>query len=372
MNAVAPRVAVLGAGSWGTALAALATARASTLLWARNADIVRAINAHHVNQRYLPDVALPDALRATANLDEAISHVAPSGLPNESRAPIVPANTAGPQAANTQVAGNNLIILGVPVAGLAEICRQLAERLVNRPHQGLSVVWTCKGFHHETGQLPHQIAASAFAALPGVGLGVLSGPSFAREVAQGLPVALTIATTSSPTAQRVVDIMHGRLARIYTSTDIVGVEVGGALKNIMAIACGIGDGLGLGTNARAALITRGLAEMQRLGLALGGQAETFAGLTGLGDLVLTATGPLSRNRQVGVAIGEGKTLEQALAGGITAEGARCARAALALGQHMGVELPITQAVCQVLFEGLSPRKAVSSLLAREARPEAPT
>src|SRR5690606_31788317 len=170
------------------------------------------------------------------------------------------------------------------------------------------------------------------------------------------------------TAQRVVDIMHGSLARIYTSTDIVGVEVGGALKNIMAIACGIGDGLGLGTNARAALITRGLAEMQRLGLALGGQAETFAGLTGLGDLVLTATGPLSRNRQVGVAIGEGKTLEQALAGGITAEGARCARAALALGQHMGVELPITQAVCQVLFEGLSPRKAVSSLLALEARP----
>src|SRR5690606_27356477 len=204
--------------------------------------------------------------------------------------------------------------------------------------------------------------------ISGLVTGVLSGPSFAREVAQGLPVALTIAGSHPSVAARTVAALHSQQARIYTSEDIIGVEVGGALKNVMAIACGIADGLELGTNARAALITRGLAEMQRLGMALGGRAETFAGLTGLGDLVLTATGPLSRNRQVGVAIGEGKTLEQALAGGITAEGARCARAALALGQHMGVELPITQAVCQVLFEGLSPRKAVSSLLARDSRP----
>ncbi len=360
MSAVPAHVAVLGAGSWGTALAALASARADTLLWARNPDTAQAINAAHANQHYLPDIALPAGLRATASLDDAIHHVAPAGGPD----------AAARNPASAPPASDNLIILGVPVAGLASLCEQIAGQLAQRPHQGLSVVWTCKGFHHETGQLPHEIAANAFAALPDIGLGVLSGPSFAREVAQGLPVALTLATGTPHTAQRVIDLMHGSLARIYTSEDIVGVEVGGALKNIMAIACGIGDGLGLGTNARAALITRGLAEMQRLGLALGGQAETFAGLTGLGDLVLTATGPLSRNRQVGVAIGQGKTLEQALAGGITAEGARCAQAALALGRRMGVELPITQAVCQVLFDGLPPRVAVSALLAREARSEA--
>lgn len=351
--AVRDRVAVLGAGSWGTALAALASARADTLLWARSPDQACAINKSRLNARYLPDITLPGALRATSDLDEAIRHVAP----------------AQPEATPSSPA---LIILGVPVIGLASLCEQLAQALALRPHAHLSVVWTCKGFHQDTGQLPHEIAQSAFAALPSVGLGVLSGPSFAREVAMGLPVALTIATHSDCTAQNVVQVMHGSLARIYSSTDIIGVEVGGALKNIMAIACGIGDGLGLGTNARAALITRGLAEMQRLGLALGGQAETFAGLTGLGDLVLTATGPLSRNRQVGVAIGEGKTLDQALAGGITAEGARCARSALALGRRMGVDLPITQAVCQVLFDGLPAREAVSGLLAREAKSEVPS
>ncbi|MFT0545673.1 NAD(P)H-dependent glycerol-3-phosphate dehydrogenase [Allopusillimonas ginsengisoli] len=342
-----PRVAVLGAGSWGTALAALASAQADTLLWARRAQVADAINQAHANPGYLEGVVLPSALQATTDLAQAIDHVCTPSRPD------------------------GLIILGVPVAGLADTCHELAGLLAARPECAAHVVWTCKGFQPESGQLPHEIAQNAFAALPGVGLGVLSGPSFAREVAQGLPVALTIATQSAATAQATIAALHGTLARIYSSHDLIGVEVGGALKNIMAIACGVSDGLGLGTNARAALITRGLAEIQRLGLAMGGQAETFSGLTGLGDLVLTATGPLSRNRQVGLAIGQGKTLEQALHGGVTAEGVRCAQAALALGRRYEVELPITEAVCRILFEGLAPQQAVSGLLAREAKSEAP-
>ncbi len=283
-----------------------------------------------------------------------------------------------------------LIILGVPVAGLAQTCVRLAASLAQqagavgrRPDGGtarrLAIVWTCKGFQHETGQLPHQIAQAALAdgcSTPGafswqIGMGVLSGPSFAREVTQGLPVALTIASHQAWVADACIAALHGGNARIYTSDDIIGVEVGGALKNIIAIACGIGDGLGLGTNARAALITRGLAEMQRLGIALGGHADTFAGLTGLGDLVLSATGALSRNRQVGVALGQGQTLDRILESGMTAEGVRCARAARALGQSHGIDLPITEAVCAVLFDGVAPKQAVSRLLAREARAETP-
>ncbi len=339
------RVTVLGAGSWGSALAALACAHADTVLWARDAALAQAITANRINDRYLPDVVLPRNLQCTADFDQAMAHVlAPDARPA-------------------------LIILGVPVVGLAELCARVCRTIetpgVIRP----TIIWTCKGFHHETGQLPHEIAQTALAAHPGIGLGVLSGPSFAREVAQGLPVALTIASQQSQVADVTTAALHGGSARIYTSTDVIGVEVGGALKNVMAIACGIADGLGLGTNARAALITRGLAEMQRLGQALGGQPETFAGLTGLGDLVLTATGPLSRNRQVGLAIGQGQTLDAILAQGMTAEGVRCAQAALALGRQHRIDLPITEAVCNVLFHGVAPKQAVTALLAREARAE---
>lgn len=341
-----PRVSVLGAGSWGTALAALAAARADTLLWARNPDLARGIAQDHANPRYLPNTPLPPALKATVDFQQAIDHVCGTG------------------------GEGGLIILGVPVAGLEGLCHTLAQALAATPPRGkLSIVWTCKGFQPDSGLLPHQIAQQAFAALPELGLGVLSGPSFALEVAQGLPVALTVATTQHWTAQATIKALHGSNARIYSSTDIVGVEVGGALKNVMAIACGISDGLKLGTNARAALITRGLAEMQRLGLALGGQAPTFAGLTGLGDLVLTATGDLSRNRQVGIALAQGKKLDDILAGGLTAEGVRCARAALALGRQHQIDLPITEAVCKVLFDGLTPERAVTELLSREAGPE---
>lgn len=340
------RVAVLGAGSWGTALAALAAGQADTIIWARRPESAVEINQRHANARYLPDIPLPASLRATSDFDAALKHVC---------------------AADSDA----LIILGVPVAGMADICTQLAQTLSGRRHSTLHVVWTCKGVHPDTGQLPHQLAGAALGDLPGVQLGVLSGPSFALEVAQGLPVALTIASPRPGTGNAVLAALHGQRCRVYTSSDVTGVEVGGALKNVMAIACGISDGLGLGSNARAALITRGLVEIQRLAGALGGLPETVQGLTGLGDLVLTATGPLSRNRQVGLAIGEGRRLDDILAGGMTAEGVRCARAALALGARLGVELPITAAVCSVLFEGQSPSTAVAALLARDSRPESP-
>lgn len=340
------RVAVLGAGSWGSALAALAAEHADTLIWARRSEAAAEINDTHRNTRYLPDIPLPTGLRASSDFNTAIDHVC---------------------AAQSDA----LIILGVPVAGMADICQKLAQSLASRQHPTVHVVWTCKGVQPDTGQLPHEVASAALSGLSGVELGVLSGPSFALEVAQGLPVALTIASHTASTGDIVLAALHSQRCRVYTSQDITGVEVGGALKNVMAIACGISDGLGLGSNARAALITRGLAEIQRLARALGGEAETVQGLTGLGDLVLTATGPLSRNRQVGLAIGQGRTLEDILAGGMTAEGVRCARAALALGERHGVELPITAAVCRVLFEGQSPQGAVAALLSRDSRPESP-
>lgn len=341
-------MAVLGAGSWGTALAILASRHCDTLLWARDRHVAEAINTGHRHPRHLTDIALPADLEATASLQQALTHVQGTG------------HTSG------------LIILGVPVAGLEDVCGTLASMLPRTPEcASLSVIWTCKGLHRDTGQLAHEIVQAHLGShhSHGLGLGVLSGPSFAHEVAQGLPVALTIATLDEQTTDRTTQALHGDTARIYSSPDIIGVEIGGALKNVMAIACGISDGLQLGNNARAALITRGLAEIQRLGLALGGQADTFSGLTGLGDLVLTATGDLSRNRQVGLAIGQGQSLDDILASGMTAEGVRCVTAARDLGRKFNIELPITTVVHDVLFQGMSPKNAVAQLLARDARPE---
>jgi glycerol-3-phosphate dehydrogenase (NAD(P)+) len=336
------RVIVLGAGSWGTALAAAAARRHPTLLWTRNADHADTMARERENARYLPDIRLPDALAVGSDLDAALVF-----LRDDPR--------------------HGLVILGVPVAGMDAACRMLAQRLPAHGLAGVPILWTCKGFEETTARLPHEIAQ---ACLPqGHRGGVLSGPSFAREVARGLPVALTVASADAAVREATVAALHGGPVRVYASTDVIGVEVGGALKNVIAVACGISDGLALGTNARAALITRGLAEITRFGLALGAQAETFAGLTGLGDLVLTATGDLSRNRRVGVEIGSGRSLAEVLESGITAEGVRCARAALARAQQLGVEMPITEAVCAVLFEGVAPVTAVSALLAREARYE---
>ncbi|MDN5844250.1 MAG: NAD(P)-dependent glycerol-3-phosphate dehydrogenase [Alcaligenaceae bacterium] len=339
------RVSVLGAGSWGTALAALASAHADTLIWARDPEVARSIDARHINPRHLSDITLPQALHATADFDQAMAHIL------------------------TDTTADRLIVLGVPVSGLADICSRIAQALPAQLPAPVHLLWTCKGIHPDTQQLPQEIIQNALPKSDGLHTGVLSGPSFANEVARGLPVALTLAGKHAGTGTVTQSAFHGTQARIYTTTDVIGVEIGGALKNVIAIACGICDGLELGANARAALITRGLAEMQRLGVALGGLPDTFSGLAGVGDLVLTATGDLSRNRRVGVAISQGQSLEHILAGGMTAEGVRCARAALALGAQHHVDLPITAAVCSVLFDGTPPKRAVAALLSRDPRPE---
>lgn len=325
------RVAILGAGAWGSALA-VALARAHDIrLWARDPAKVAQIRERRESP-YLEGQRIPESVVLEPDLARAAS-------------------------------GSDLILVATSTAGL----RQTLERLAAGSTE-VSVLWACKGFDAASGRLPHEILAEA---LPGCRrAAALSGPSFALEVAQGLPVALTIASLDGDfAAATAAALSRGRL-RIYSSTDLVGVELGGALKNVMAIAAGISDGLHLGANARAALITRGLAEMARLGVRMGGAPETFMGLTGVGDLVLTATGRLSRNRTVGLRLAEGLPLERILAElGHVAEGVHSARAALALAARYAVEMPITEAVCAVLFEGLAPMRAVDSLLAREPRRE---
>lgn len=335
------RTLVIGAGSWGTALAATASTNSHTLLLCRHEEQAKTIQNQHHNPRYLSDCPLPPNLLASTSISEAIQHL---------------------QEAPDQA----LIILGVPVKAMRETVSHWFSLLAQYGLTDIPLVWTCKGFEQSTGQLPHEIVTevSKFAHI-----GVLSGPSFAREVVQGLPVALTVASHSNLTRQRTTEILHNSFCRIYQSDDVHGVEVGGALKNVIAIACGIADGLNLGNNARAALITRGLAEMTRLGVAMQGQERTFAGLTGLGDLVLTSTGDLSRNRQVGLSIAKGATLTDILQSGITAEGVRSAQDILKRAQGLSIDMPITQAICRVLFEGLSPREAVQLLLTREAKQE---
>lgn len=331
------KVAVLGAGAWGTALAGHLAARHDTTLWARDAALIESLSRTHENTRYLAGVKLPPSLAFETDLAAALRHAC---------------------------ADDALCVVAAPVAGLRQLCRAMHQEGIVPAH----VVWLCKGFEADTQCLPNEVVA---AELPGHrSNGTLSGPSFAREVGQGLPVALTVASASAELGARTVSAFHHGAMRIYTGDDVIGVEVGGAVKNVLAIATGISDGLGLGLNARAALITRGLAEMSRLGVALGGRAETFTGLTGLGDLILTATGDLSRNRTVGVQLASGRTLDEILTAlGHVAEGVRCARAVLALAQSRGIEMPITQAVCRVLFQQITPRDAVQALLNRDAKAE---
>lgn len=331
------KVAVLGAGAWGTALAAHLGERHDTLLWARDAALVAALARERRNTAYLPSAPLPDALRYEADLATAIRHA------------------CGDDA---------LVVVATPVAGLRVTCEVMrAQACVPA-----NLIWLCKGFEQDTHLLPHQVVQSVLG--DHAGSGALSGPSFAREVAAHLPVALTIASRSEACRARTVEAFHAGAMRIYTGDDIVGVEVGGAVKNVLAIATGIADGLSLGLNARAALVTRGLAEMTRLGVALGGRTDTFMGLTGIGDLILTATGDLSRNRTVGLELAKGRTLADILASlGHVAEGVRCAQAVAALARAHHVEMPITETVCAVLFDGLAPADAVNALLRRDARAE---
>ena len=322
---------VLGAGAWGTALAASACTRQPTLLWARDAAQAAAIQRERRNARYLPDAPLPASLAVTADLDAAIAH-----------------------------GRDGLIVIGTPMSGLEGL-------LVRLPTDVAGVLWLCKGFQKDSGRLGHEIARDV---APALRCGVLSGPSFAIEVARGQPTALVAASSDAALAERAVEAFHGESLRVYTSADPVGVEVGGAVKNVMAIATGIADGMALGLNARAALITRGLAEMTRLGIALGARPETFMGLSGLGDLVLTTTGDLSRNRQVGLRLAQGLALPQILAElGHVAEGVLTAATVLRRAQGLQVAMPITEAVVGVLEGRITPAQALGALMGREARPE---
>ena len=328
-------ITVLGAGAWGTALALTLAARHDVLLWGRNADVMAQMAARRENTPYLPGFPLPAQLATGSDLRQAIDHV------------------AGPE---------SLLIVATSVAGLRPLALQL------RPFIIPNLVWLCKGFEEGSRLLPHQVLRDVLG--DGVPGAALSGPSFAQEVARGLPCALTIASTSAALRDCVVAAVHGGTMRVYSSDDLVGVEVGGAVKNVMAIATGVADGLGLGLNARAALITRGLAEVTRLGTTLGGNIETFMGLTGMGDLILTCTGDLSRNRRVGLGLAQGKALDTIVTElGHVAEGVPCAKAVRDLAARLGVDMPITNAVAAVLFDGQQPQDMVARMLARDPRDE---
>ncbi|HLL09822.1 MAG TPA: NAD(P)H-dependent glycerol-3-phosphate dehydrogenase [Rubrivivax sp.] len=325
------KIAVMGAGAWGTALAIAAAPRHDVLLWARDAAQAAAMHEARVNTRYLGGVPLPPALRITGDHAAAAAHAA-----------------------------QGLCVIATPMAGLREQLQRLPLRL--------PVLWLCKGLESGTGALAHEVAAEVRGKGP---CGVLSGPSFALEVARGQPSALVAASHHAEIAAAAVAAFHGDGVRVYSSNDVIGVEVGGAVKNVLAIATGMLDGLPqAGLNARAALITRGLAEITRLGLAMGARADTFMGLSGLGDLVLTATGDLSRNRQVGLLLAAGHDLAQALASlGHVAEGVSSAPQVLARARAVGVEMPITEAVNAVLQGTLKPPEALALLMSRSARAE---
>ncbi|KPF45356.1 glycerol-3-phosphate dehydrogenase [beta proteobacterium AAP121] len=331
------KIAVLGAGAWGTALAMAAAQRHDTVLWSRDPAQAQALGAERRNSRYLGEVSLPPTLRVTADFNAALAH-----------------------------ARAGLTVIATPMAALREQLGRLPD--------GRAVLWLCKGFEAGSGALGHEVAREV---RPAAAAGVLSGPSFALEVARGQPTALVAASSDGALCQAAVAAFHGDGLRVYTSSDVVGVEVGGAVKNVLAIATGIVDGLATGgragapgLNARAALITRGLAEMTRLGVALGARPDTFMGLSGLGDLVLTATGDLSRNRRVGLMLAAGRSLPDTLRElGHVAEGVYSAVTVRNRARAVGVEMPITDAVCEVLEGQLSPGEALRLLMARDPRPE---
>lgn len=331
-------IAVLGAGAWGTAIAIHLATRVGThgvthnvMLWARDAAQAAAIQASRCNSRYLPDVVLPPAVTVSADFNAAIRDA-------------------------------HLCLVAVTTAGLRETLVRMKSVQSRAP-----VVWLCKGFEREHALLPHQVCA---AELPGATCGVLSGPSFAQEVARGQPTALTLASADAAFASATARELHGGSLRVYSSGDVVGVEVAGAVKNVMAIATGICDGLKLGLNARAALMTRGLAEINRLGVALGGRAETFMGLAGVGDLILTCTGDLSRNRRVGLMLADGKALDEILTAlGHVAEGVYSAREVARIAKTRGIDMPITDAVCRVLDAPYSAAQMARELLGRDPKSE---
>jgi glycerol-3-phosphate dehydrogenase (NAD(P)+) len=326
------RIAVLGAGAWGTAIAIVLAARHEVTLWLRDAAQCEAMRNTRTNRRYLPGFALPAGITLATDVAGAVT-------------------------------GGDVVLVAVTTAGLRHTLKQLREAGSHAP-----VVWLCKGFEREHAKLAHQVCEEELDAA--VARGALSGPSFAEEVARGLPAALTLASTDPELGRALARELHGPTLRVYTSDDVIGVEVAGAVKNVMAIAAGICDGLSLGLNARAALMTRGLAEMTRLGVRMGGRIETFMGLAGVGDLILTCTGDLSRNRRVGLALARGAEIDSILAGlGHVAEGVYTAREVTRIAATFGVDMPITRAVHGVLFDGVAPAWAVNELLERGPKAE---
>jgi glycerol-3-phosphate dehydrogenase (NAD(P)+) len=327
-------IAILGAGSWGTALSVLLAGNGHVVrLWGHLPEHVATLDKDRENRHYLPGIAFPPTLQLEADLAAAVD------------------------------AADEVLVV-VPSHAFREVITALASTVaVDTP-----LSWATKGFDPDSGGLLSDVVTEL---LPGHDLAVISGPSFAREVARGLPTAVTVAATSTAHAERIAGYLHNETFRAYTSADLIGVQVGGATKNVMAIAAGIADGLGYGANARAALIARGLAEITRLGVTLGAHAETFVGLAGLGDLALSCTDDQSRNRRMGLALAHGLSVEAAREDiGQAVEGVNTTREVYRLGRRHGVEMPITEQVYRVLYEGLAPRDAVHALLHRRQRAEA--
>ncbi|HEX8246288.1 MAG TPA: NAD(P)H-dependent glycerol-3-phosphate dehydrogenase [Longimicrobium sp.] len=330
------RAAVIGAGSWGTALANLLAKKGTdTVLWSFEQDVADAVNAEHRNFRYLEGVELAPSLRATGEMEEALR-------------------------------GADLVVSVSP----SHVVRRVMGDAARHVEPGALVVSASKGIENESLMTMDEVLADVLPKELDAGCAFLSGPSFALEVGLEHPTAVTIAATREETARRAQEAFQTRYFRVYTSTDVRGVELGGSLKNVIAIAAGVVDGLGFGNNSRAALITRGLAEITRLGVAAGADPRTFAGLAGMGDLILTCTGALSRNRSVGVELGRGRSLDDILGGMVmVAEGVRTAKSAHDLARKMGIEMPIVDAMHAILFEGLDPREAVTTLMLREPKAE---
>jgi len=322
------KIAVLGAGAWGTALALAFSGRHAVRLWTWQAEHAAAMNAARENVEFLPGHSLPAGLAVSADFAQTLADA-------------------------------ELAIIATPMAGLRSTVVALGNRL--------PFLWVCKGLEAHTGLLPHQVVAEAGVGVP---CGALTGPSFAEEVARGLPTAITLASRDAGFARDMAEALHTPRLRLYANDDIVGAEVGGAVKNVLAIATGLCDGLGLGLNARAALMTRGLAEITRFGVALGARRETFMGLAGLGDLILTCTGDLSRNRRVGLALASGRPVEAIQRElGHVAEGVMTAREVLRRATGLGVDMPITEAVCAVLDGRIQAAETVARLMERDTKAE---
>jgi glycerol-3-phosphate dehydrogenase (NAD(P)+) len=334
MEAVVPEIGVIGAGSWGTALAIqLARAGQKPTLWGREPEVIAALTNERCNSVFLPDIPLPDSVQINADLDEVVRT-------------------------------HRDLLICVP----SHVLRPVLETIKPNLHPNVRIAWATKGFEVSSGKLAHQIVHETLGME--IPLAVVSGPTFATEVGLGMPTAMTVAANNSAYADELARRFADQKFRTYTSTDIIGVEVGGAVKNVIAIATGMADGLGFGANARVALITRGLAELTRLGVALGGSTETFMGLSGMGDLVLTCTDNQSRNRRMGLALAEGKTSEQAAEEiGQVVEGVKAAAAVHKISQDLNIEMPICEQIYKLLYEGITVDDVITALLHREVGPE---